>query len=140
MKQDETIKEQRRPWTYISPVNKSVRCTECGIAVDLCQCVGVDHLIHERLWSPWGRMARGMLKSLNVNQASGNDTHTLTTLMVHVGKISELLTRIETGQENAVSQSIVNEAIEIGATAIRLAVEGDRNFPDYNPTTIFPEN
>lgn len=57
--------------------------------------------------------------------------HKLTALMEEVGELANAL--LEHDRGNDTSEHVFQEAIQVAATALRLACEGDSHFPRYVP-------
>ncbi len=103
------------------------RCTECGQNLDLCTCVQIDNIAHERLWSPDGlvfRMIQGELRA--TRKESINSDRTLAALGSEFGRLCLAMLQHEDGQQSA--EQVLREAIQVASTTIRVATEGDSDF------------
>jgi len=103
-------------------------CTECGLGVDMCQCVDPDAIAWDRLTSPDGlvfSMIRDELKA--ARKAFPGQTHMLCALVEEVGELAQGM--MEHDRQQGISvQEVLREAVQVAAMAIRIAVEGDDNF------------
>ena len=114
------------------------RCTECGIPLDLCNCVEVNDCAQRRLWSEDGKTFRAIRGELQQARRSFPGTrYMLSALAEEVGELNQAMMEHSRG-ENRTAAEIYNEAIQVAAMAIRIAVEGDSDF-DYEPYAIFGE-
>jgi hypothetical protein len=97
-----------------------------------------DESAQRRLWSPDGKMIRAIRGELQqAREAFPNNHYLLPALMEEVGELSAaLLEHSLTGSPTA--SEVFHEAIQVATMAIRLGVEGDRDF-SYEPFEIFPE-
>ena len=103
-------------------------CTECGLGLDLCQCVDPDAIAWDRLTSPDGLvfiMIRDELKA--AREAFPGQTHMLCAMVEEVGELAKALMEHDRQQGTSV-QEVLREAVQVAAMAIRVAVEGDDNF------------
>lgn len=114
------------------------RCTECGRPIDLCECVEVDDCAQRRLWSEDGKMIRAIRGELQqAREKFPNNTFMLPALNEEVGELNKAMMEHSRG-ENVTAVEVYNEAIQVAAMAIRIAVEGDADFT-YEPYVIFGE-
>ena len=103
-------------------------CTECGLGIDLCQCVDPDARAYDRLTSPDGLvfiMIRDELAA--ARKAFPGTVHMLPALTEEVGELAKALMEHDRQQGTSV-QEVLREAIQTAAMAVRIAVEGDSNF------------
>ncbi len=103
-------------------------CTECGLGIDLCQCVEPDHIAEHRLTSPDGlvfMMIRDEVKA--ARDKFPETTHMLAALVEEVGELSQAMMEHDRAQGTSV-QEVLREAVQVAAMAVRVAVEGDNNF------------
>ena len=103
-------------------------CTECGLGIDLCQCVDTDAIAYDRLTSPDGLvfiMIRDELKA--AREAFPGQTHMLAAMVEEVGELAQAIMQHDRQQGTSV-QEVLREAVQVAAMAIRIAVEGDDNF------------
>lgn len=123
-----------------SYTNKSgqERCTECGITTDLCTCIDVSFKAHNRLWSPEGRVLRAVRDEIDrARELFPQMSEGMVALMEEVGELANAL--IEHQKGNKPSKAILEEAIQVAAVAIRIAIEGDERYPHYDSTPFFVE-
>lgn len=118
--------------------HRRLRCTECGIAIDLCECSEPDHAAHNRLWSPDGKMIRAIRGELQQAREAFPNTHYMhAALIEEVGELAKAL--MEHSLDGSVTAAeVFHEAIQVATMAIRIGTEGDRDF-SYEPYAIFPE-
>lgn len=103
-------------------------CTECGLGVDLCQCVDPDAIAYDRLTSADGLvyiMIRDEVKA--ARGAFPKTTHMLAALVEEVGELSQAMMEHDRAQGTSV-QEVLREAVQVACMAVRIAVEGDDNF------------
>ena len=103
-------------------------CTECGLGIELCQCVEPDQIAEHRLTSPDGLvsiMIRNEVK--NAREKFPKSTHMLAALVEEVGELSQAMVEHDRMQGTSV-QEVLREAVQVAAMAVRVAVEGDDNF------------
>ena len=116
-----------RTCTYLDPHNIKT-CTECGQGLELCTCVGLDDLAHERNHSPDGiviKMVRGELVA--AREESPGDLHQLPALVERVGKLAQGM--MEHDRDGSCTiQEVLRRAVQAAAMAIRVATDGDANF------------
>lgn len=116
-----------RTCTYHNKHNVAC-CTECGLGIDLCQCIEPDHKAEKRLTSVDGLI----MKMIGDEVASAREkfpksTHMLAALVEEVGELSQALMEHDRMQGTSV-QEVLREAIQVAAMAVRVAAEGDDNF------------
>ncbi len=116
-----------RSCTYLNK-HHTVCCTECGLSIDLCQCVEPDAIAEHRLTSPDGlvfMMIRDELKA--AREAFPENTHKLAALVEEVGELAQAMIQHDRHLGTSV-QEVLREAIQVAAMGVRVAVEGDDNF------------
>lgn len=123
-----------RPCTYVDPHNQE-RCTECGVLYDLCQCVNLNDMAHQRLHSPDGvvlSMVRGELEAQR-KTGEGMTRHLLASLGEEVGILNHRMISHDEAQ-TATVQEVLRAAVRVATVAVRIAAEGDDNFLYQFPT------
>lgn len=139
MDKDEEEKVLSMPCWYRDPKG-ILRCTECGQSHDLCVCLNVSEDAHKRLWSPEGRVIRGILQELiEARDKYPEDVHTLAALMREVGTLSDVMIGFDRNREGVTQQDVMKEAIQVAVMAIRVAIEGDNSFA-YDSAPLFRES
>lgn len=129
--------DEVRTCTYHDP-QRRLRCTECGVTVDLCCCVEVNDNAHRRLWSDDGKMIRAIRGELHqAREAFPNTRYLHAALIEEVGELAQALMEHSRGG-NKTATEVYHEAIQVAAMAIRIGTEGDPDFA-YEPFSIFPE-
>lgn len=123
-----------RTCTYHDPWN-ILRCTECGVTVDLCLCANVGLSAQERLNSPDGIVVMMVRGELDAARASfPNAQHMVVALMEEVGELAQAMIDHDRGGSQT-AQQVLREAVQVASMAIRIAVEGDDNFAYICPVT-----
>lgn len=103
-------------------------CTECGLGLDLCQCVEPDRVAENRLTSPDGLVYIMIRNEVNAARDKfPKTTHMLAALVEEVGELSQAMVEHDRAQGTSV-QEVLREAVQVAAMAVRIAVEGDDNF------------
>lgn len=116
-----------RTCTFLNPHNV-VCCTECGSDLSLCECVDLDGQAWDRLTSPDGLAMRMILDELKAARvASPGTTHLLVTLVKEVGALAQGMMEHDRAQGISVNE-VLRKAIQVAATTVRVAIEGDENF------------
>lgn len=114
---------------------RRLRCTECGIGVDLCQCDDPDHRAHVRVWSEDGLVIRAIFAELQeARRKHPVPKHMLAALTEETGEVANALIEHELGTKPATD--VFKEAVQVAVCALRIAVEGDTEFT-YEPYAIF---
>jgi len=127
---------QPRTCTYHDQ-QRRLRCTECGITADLCQCQNLDENAHNRLWDDDGKMLRAVRGELSQHREAFPNTHYLMAGLVEaVGDLMKALIQQQVG--NKQPAEVFHESVKVSAIAIRMGTEGDPDFP-YEPYAIFGE-
>ena len=118
--------------------HRRLRCTECGLYLDQCQCTEPEMAAQERLWSEDGKMIRAIRGELQqARDAFPNNQFMLTALTEEVGELSQAMMEHSRGGSKTPAE-IFHEAIQVATMAIRVATEGDADFA-YEPYAIFGE-
>lgn len=112
------------------------RCTECGVAVDICVCVNVEDMAHERLHSADGVLSRLIRDELhNARQRFPPPDKTLVSLGEEYGELCQaMLDHDRDGSKTPVQ--VLREAVQVAAMAIRVATEGDIDFKYEFPRPV----
>ncbi len=127
---------QARACTYHDQ-QRRLRCTECGVAVDLCKCRNLEENAHSRLWSDDGKMLRAVRGEMGQHREAFPNTHYLMAGLVEaVGDLMKSLIQQQVG--NKQPAEVYHESIKVAAIAVRMGTEGDSDFP-YEPYAIFGE-
>lgn len=116
-----------RSCIYYDPQNKPC-CTECGSDLQLCQCENPDEAAHRRMTSPDGVVISMIMGELDAARSQFVGTqHQLASLVKEVGKVAESMVEHDRNQGTSV-QEVLRGVVQVAATSIRLATEGDDNF------------
>ncbi len=116
-----------RTCTYRDKHN-TICCTECGSDLTICQCPSPDAQAQERLTSPDGLVMKMVADEVAAaREAFPGKTHMLAALVEEVGEVAQAIMQHDRKQGTSVHE-VLREAVQVGAMAIRLAVEGDDNF------------
>ena len=116
-----------RTCTYRDKHN-TICCTECGSDLTICQCPSPDTQAQERLTSPDGLVMKMVADEVAAaREAFPGKTHMLAALVEEVGEVAQAIMQHDRKQGTSVHE-VLREAVQVGAMAIRLAVEGDDNF------------
>ena len=103
-------------------------CTECGLGIDLCQCIEPDHKAEKRLTSVDGLIMKMISDEVAAARAKFPETtHMLAALVEEVGELAQAMMEHDRAQGTSV-QEVLREAIQVAAMAVRIAAEGDNNF------------
>lgn len=116
-----------RTCTYRDKHN-TICCTECGSDLTICQCPAPNEQAQERLTSPDGLVMKMVADEVAAaREAFPGKTHMLAALVEEVGEVAQAIMQHDRKQGTSVHE-VLREAVQVGAMAIRLAVEGDDNF------------
>lgn len=116
---------------------RKLRCTECGLVVDQCQCEHLGVSAHNRLWTDDGKMLRAIRGELGQHREAFSSTHYLMAGLVEaVGDLMKALIQQQVG--NRQPAEVFHESVKVATIAVRMGVEGDPDFP-YEPYAIFGE-
>ena len=103
-------------------------CTECGSDLTICQCPSANEQAQERWTSPDGLVMKMITDELvAAREAFPENTHKLAALMEEVGELAQSMMHHDRKLGVSVHE-VLREAVQVGAMAIRVAVEGDDNF------------
>jgi len=103
------------------------RCTECGLAVDMCLCIEADDLADERLHSTQGAVFRLIRDELQQTQHSSARDKTLIALGGAYGAFCQImLAHDRDGNKTAIE--VLRAAVQMATLAIHVATEGDVDF------------
>ena len=112
----------------------AMRCTECGVTLDLCLCAGVDNLASERLFSPDGKMITDILGEVrSAREKFPGSRHMLCALVEEVGELAQAIMQNDR-HEGTTETEVYREAVQVAAMAIRIGTEGDEAFEYALPT------
>lgn len=121
--------------TYFDPRTQIIKCTECGLSLDLCQCEDISLLAHTRLWSAEGVVVKRIMDQLGADrQMKPDNQYNLVYLQRAQGVLAEKMIAISQGI-NCSPQEVLEASIRVALLAIRIAVEGDGDF-SYHPESI----
>jgi hypothetical protein len=116
-----------RPCAYLDP-RQRVRCTECGMTVDLCTCVNVSEMAQERLHSPEGQFLRAVAAELG---QFPNPKYRFETLVQLVGDLGIKLVN-NAAINTPAPPDIYQHIAKIAAIAVLLGSGGTDEYP-YEP-------
>lgn len=116
-----------------------MRCTECGVTIDLCLCPAVDEQAARRIGSNEGLFLKRIRDELNLaDQRGENNRFLLMNLTAAVGKLNDQILSHHQGQ-GANAESIMQTLILAGVLLTRIATEGDEAF-SFDPARVFGED
>src|SRR5262245_9808672 len=116
-----------------------LRCTECGLTLDLCVCPAPDEQAFRRIASNEGTFLNRVRAEIALadERAEGNQ---FLSVQIHkqAGIVSGLLLSHHDGQ-GASPQEILQALVQTAVLVTRLAIEGDGEF-SYEPRAVFGED
>lgn len=108
---------------------RRVRCTECGVTIDLCTCVEVEELASQRLTSEEGKFLREVMRDASgiALGSSADRDHMLERIMSELGMVAMKLVKNDKDRSVA-DEDVRHELVRLAGAITHLAAHGT---PEY---------